>query len=350
MTKLGAIPPFRAHPLLQDGHAQTIFGALVPGARALEEVRLHTVKLADGDAIVLHDSGPADWRNRDPVALLMHGLGGCHRSGYMLRVAAKLIACGFRTFRMDHRAAGAAFHLARLPYHAGLFGDAMEAWRVVDSLCPGSEGAIVGFSLSGNIALGAAAKAEWGDHTPTCAVAVNPPVDLAVCSRAISRWHNRMYERHFVRLLCRQLDQRMKEVQHTPKPAWTRHPRTLREFDHSYTAHVWGFNGVDDYYSRSSTVSLIPHIAVPTLLLTARDDSLVPCEMFESLRLPPSVTLHVAGGGGHLGYIGRRCGDPDRRWMDWRIVDWLCRHCKRLRKCGESLQSSRPAPLRTAMP
>ncbi len=27
--------------------------------------------------------------------------------------------------------------------------------------------------------------------------------------------------------------------------------------------------------------------------------------------------------GGHLGFVGRRGVDADRRWMDWRVVDWV---------------------------
>jgi predicted alpha/beta-fold hydrolase len=27
--------------------------------------------------------------------------------------------------------------------------------------------------------------------------------------------------------------------------------------------------------------------------------------------------------GGHLGFIGQPGIDPDRRWMDWRTIEWL---------------------------
>jgi predicted alpha/beta-fold hydrolase len=27
--------------------------------------------------------------------------------------------------------------------------------------------------------------------------------------------------------------------------------------------------------------------------------------------------------GGHLGFVGRAGVDADRRWMDWRVVDWV---------------------------
>ncbi|MEM9704397.1 MAG: hypothetical protein AAF907_18290, partial [Planctomycetota bacterium] len=61
--------------------------------------------------------------------------------------------------------------------------------------------------------------------------------------------------------------------------------------------------------------------------LTAADDPLVPAEVVRSLEPGPGVRTHVASGGGHLGYVAQSPRgdnpDPDRRWIDWRVVDWL---------------------------
>ena len=100
-------------------------------------------------------------------------------------------------------------------------------------------------------------------------------------------------------------------------------PGTLKEFDDRYTAPVSGFASVDDYYARCSSSQFLGHVSIPTTILTARDDPLIPIRMFESADFSSSIVLHAAAGGGHLGYIGRRGIDPDRRWMDWRVVDWV---------------------------
>jgi predicted alpha/beta-fold hydrolase len=59
------------------------------------------------------------------------------------------------------------------------------------------------------------------------------------------------------------------------------------------------------------------------LLIASRDDPLVPVELFEPLETLNSISLLLTDHGGHLGFIGRRGHDPDRRWMDWRIVDYI---------------------------
>ena len=53
------------------------------------------------------------------------------------------------------------------------------------------------------------------------------------------------------------------------------------------------------------------------------ENPLVPGDVFADLKLPPAVKLTVPRSGGHLGFIGGKKGDPDRRWMDWRVVEWV---------------------------
>ena len=325
-------PEFHSHSLLKGGHRQTLAGFLFRGVGYSAGREQHSIDLPDGDRLILHDDQPALWPIDGPVALLLHGLAGCHGSAYMVRVGAKLNARGVRVFRLDHRGCGAGTELARFPYNAGRSEDVRAAFQRIRAICPGSASAIVGFSLSGNMLLkmlgedGAAASDAGSDNSsPTCAVAVNPPVNLALCGEALRRRENRLYERHFVKLLGKQVEQRVSRFPDAPRPTWSSLPIRLRDFDDGYTAPASGFDGVEDYYARCSGEQFVESIRTPTLVLTARDDPLIPVDSFESLSTE-HVAVVIAPHGGHLGYIGQRNGDPDRRWMDWRIVDWLERH------------------------
>ena len=88
------LPPFRPHPLVRGGHLQTVVGSYLPSPSAVGAT-LHRVPLPDGDAIALHDDGGLSNGN---IAILIHGLGGCHQSGYMVRCSAKLRARGVLAF------------------------------------------------------------------------------------------------------------------------------------------------------------------------------------------------------------------------------------------------------------
>ncbi|MGH7129909.1 MAG: alpha/beta fold hydrolase, partial [Planctomycetaceae bacterium] len=83
------------------------------------------------------------------------------------------------------------------------------------------------------------------------------------------------------------------------------------------------FGTATNYYARCSSRQFLPRVRVPTLILSAQDDPLVPARLFDDLSDAPAVTVHVSRHGGHLGFIAGRGDDPDRRWMDWRIIDWM---------------------------
>jgi predicted alpha/beta-fold hydrolase len=320
-------PAFRPHVLFRGGHAQTLAGIFLPGSRFPYRAVQHQVPLDDGDRIVLHDDRPTGWEPGDRTALLIHGLAGCHDSPYMRRIAGKLAAGHVRVFRMDLRGCGAGFGLARLPYHSGQSGDAAAALTSIARLCPGSPATLIGFSLGGNIALkllGELGKEPCGGLDS--AVAVCPPVDLQAAVSRMSRPQNRPYDRYFVKLLLRRVEARRRVIHDAPDVNFARRPRSMWEFDDAFTAPVSGFGTAENYYRRASSARLVPNICRPTLVIAARDDPLVPSVSLESLNCPAAVRIWLTPGGGHLGFIGRRGADPDRRWLDWRIVEWVKRH------------------------
>ena len=322
--KFERFPEFRPHRLLRGGHRQTLAGAFLPWRKLAYSAAQHFVELPDGDSLVLHDDCPAEWKPGQRVVLLMHGLSGCHLSQYMIRASHRLCEQGLRTFRLDLRGCGAGAGLAKLPYHAGRSDDVSHVIQFLLKLCPQSPVCLVGYSLSGNVVL--KFLGEFPERVSPFverAMVINPPIDLKGCVRELDRFSNRLYGRHFVRLLHRSLKELRQRIPDVLIPESYRQPRGLYDFDDQYTAPAAGFENADDYYARCSAAQFVSGIEVPTLILTARDDPLVPVSVFENLNFPKSVVVHISEQGGHLGYIAKAGDDPDRRWMDWRIVDWM---------------------------
>jgi predicted alpha/beta-fold hydrolase len=319
-------PPFDPHPLLPGGHAQT-FATLLPssvGPPSGTAVRL--IDLPDGDAIALHDDRPAAWCDGDPVALLVHGLTGDHTSGYMQRIATRLVGCGTRCFRMDFRGSGAAIGRSHYPANAGRSEDARAALAAIRETCPGSSIAAAGFSLGGNLLLKLLGE-DADEVAVECAVAVNAPVDLEMSIDALGRGANRAYDWYFARRLMRHVAASRELMPGLAWPRPDREPASVREFDEMFTAPLSGYRDATDYYTRCSAKPLLCRIAVPTLILAASDDPLVPPESFDGADLGAHVSLRIVSAGGHLGFLARTRGrDPDRRWMDARVVEWLTAH------------------------
>lgn len=318
------LPPFRPHFLLPTGHLQTVVGPWLPAREYPYRARRHHVPLKDGDTLVLHDDFPRSWKPGDRAVLMLHGLGGSHRSGQMQRLAGKFRERGIRTFRMDQRGCGAGHDLADRPFHAGRSDDAISAIGWIDEWCPESPLTLIGFSLGANIVLKTAG--EVGDLPPgglDSAIAVAPPIDIVHCAENIWSGWNFIYDRYFAEVCQRHLLSRRRHSPSFRQVRLGRRFRRLIDFDREVTAPLSGFESVEEYYQRSSSGPLLAEIRIPTAILTAADDPVIPLSMFERYRRSDSVVLHVTEQGGHLGYISGGENDPDDRWMEWRIVDWV---------------------------
>ena len=252
------VPPFEPHPLLRGGHAQTIAGRYMPSWPSTLASRDVLIDLPDGDQIVAFESVPDGWAPGDPMALLVHGLAGCARSPYVVRIGRKLVQRGVLVWRMNLRGAGAGFGLARGIYHAGRTGDVRSLAGAMAQKGRSSPLALVGFSLGASLVLKLAAEAASEPvEGLDCVLAANPPIDLMACCEQMRRPENRIYDRNFIRLLhsvVRRLHARFPDL---GAPDLSR-VGSVFDFDDLYTAPRNGFADAADYYARSSRAAPAP--------------------------------------------------------------------------------------------
>lgn len=316
------LPPFRSHLLLRGGHLQTIAGSyLAPTSQPSHTPRRHEVSLSDGDRLVVwEDPAERGESAHCQVAVLVHGMCGSAESPYVKRIASKLTKQGVCVFRVNLRGCGAGQGLAKNLYHAGRSDDLETVVRQVRERFPDRGILLCGFSLGGNIVM------KWlGEQSQRArelinrAIAVNPPLDLHACTDQIEKCLFGFYDRYFARLLSRQI--RTGYEHSSPKEALS--AKRIIEFDDRFTAPRSGFRNAAHYYAESSAARVTDQIRVPTLVISAADDPLIPARLFSQISFSESVQVHIAESGGHLGYIGSESVDADRQWLDWRVLDWL---------------------------
>ena len=313
---------FRPLPLLRNPHAQTLLGHFLSGRLPALPSRESVVHLSDGDAVVLHDTSPPQWRPGAPVVVLVHGLTGSAASPMMIRLAGVFQKSDLRTVRMDLRGAGKALPISRLTYHGGCSDDVRAALEEIHRQAPGSPLTLVGLSLGGNMVLKLAGEAADRPVPGLARVAaLAPPIDLELCAARVGHPRNRFYETFFLRELIADARARQRFFPDLPPLSFPRR-MTVRRFDDLYTAPRCGFADAVDYYRRSSSHRLIGRIQVPTLVLTARDDPLIAVEPFEQLRAPTHVSIRVLRHGGHLGFLGWD-GAGGVRWVERRVAEWV---------------------------
>lgn len=285
---------------------------------------MRLVNLSDGDRLAVHDDRPDSWITGDRIAVLMHGLCGSHASPYLARIAARLRRLGVRTVRVDFRGCGSSQWYSRHHLHAGCSRDVADVVDWLHEISPLSQISLIGFSLGAAITL--KTLGEWGVNAPDqvdSAIAVAPPIDLARCCGQLRKFGNRIYDYYFTHQLKRHLQWRRQHIAGLVDNGLKQLPDRLVHFDDQFTADVWGFDGARDYYEKCSAAPLLPRIAVPTIILTSRDDPVVPFDMFAEHDRSEWVDLVSTPRGGHLGFLAGRTRDPDRYWMDWRICDWI---------------------------
>ena len=303
--------------MVPGGHLQTLAGFYLPAKPLPYQAQMSLVEVPGADKIAIHDDCPAAWKPDDRVVLLLHGLAGCHQSGYVARLANRLRAHHIRCFRMDMRGSGAASGHAQQPGHAGRTEDAMAAIQFIEERCPHAPLSLVGFSLGGNIALSTAALASQRaiGNLDSC-YAVEPPVDLSRCCRELQVGTGRFYDRYLVRWLCRGWIQNGGQL-------GDRSPRSVYEFDDLVTAPLSGYRDAEDYYAQCSSGPKLIDIQLPTTILAAKDDPMVAFAAIEAAPRSASVQLIATESGGHLGFICSRRHVDDRRWMDETICNWV---------------------------
>jgi len=290
--------PYVAPRWLPGGHAQTIWPLLRKGPPpAYRRERWET---PDGDFI---DLDWVDASDRKPLLVLFHGLEGSSYSHYaqaLMRAAQ----------RQDW--GGAVVHFRgcsnepnRLPraYHSGDSAEIDWILRRLREKRPAAPLFAAGVSLGGNALLkwlGEQGEAATG--VVDAATGISVPLDLAAANEALSEGFGLVYARHFLRTLVPTSLAKLARHPGIFEAAAVRAARTLRDFDDAVTAPLHGFINAADYYARSSAGQYLPGIAVPTLVLNARNDPFLPAAALPQ-RASPAVILEQPEEGGHVGFV-----------------------------------------------
>jgi uncharacterized protein len=319
---------FEPRDSLRNGHVMTLYSWGNPRdfPRLPAPVRRY-FDVARATRVVADCHWQAEpWEHATLIAL--HGLNGSSEAHYMRGLAAKAYARGMNVVRLNQRNCGDTEHLAEGLFHSGLTADAAHVVHELSRVDGLPAIGVAGYSLGGNLALKLAG--EYGAHAPGTfigAAAVSPILEISLCTQALERPENWLYEMNFVRDLKRRMRRKNLCTPGLYDLSKLRAVKTVRDFDDTYTAPYFGFRNAEDYYHRASAMRVIDRIQVPTLIITAEDDPFVPSAPFHdpSVTGNPHIDLRISEHGGHCGFVGDRSADSDGYWAEERIVEAVSR-------------------------
>ena len=319
---------FEPLPFLRDGHLMTVAPTIWPrrfGTFARKgEKRLFVVE--DGVQVLAH----CHWQKNKhdcPTMIILHGLEGCSESHYVLGLARKAFAVGMNAIRLNLRNCGGSMHLTPTLYHAGLSQDIVAVCKELKNGDGLQKLFLAGYSLGGNIILKAAG--ELGSEASRLfggMGTVSPAIDLNLSVEAIEHPQNKFYEKFFLFTLKQKIREKARLYPELYDLTHLQTIKSIRQFDDIYTAPNAGYGNAANYYKTASALNVLPEIQVPTLMIAAKDDPLVPFDAFEKLQNKNEYIKRVATiYGGHAGFLHKVAEKPpifDNFWAENRIVDF----------------------------
>jgi predicted alpha/beta-fold hydrolase len=316
---LDSFPPFV--PFFRNPHLLTIAGNY--WSRELDEqrfpVRTRLYDTEPGVQVLVHSQAPPG----DPIAqlILVHGLEGSSAAGYARSLTQAALEAGCAVHRFNMRSCGGTEHLSgRTLYHSGQTADLL---AVIRELPSGAPIFLTGFSLGGNVVLKLAGELGASASDLFAGVmAISTPIDLAACVRQLDRPSNLIYARRFVSRLKERIRAKERLTPGLFDLGGLEMVHNIYDFDDRFTAQAFGFGSADNYYATQSSNQFLDRIRVPTLLVVAKDDPLIPFAVYDhpAFSTNPHLRLLAVEHGGHLGFISKT---RPRFWLDQVLVNWV---------------------------
>ncbi len=310
-------------PLFRNPHLQTILGAFWP--RPFDPttfpIETHYFDSDTGTRVLVHSQSP-----RTPprgALLLIHGLEGSSNGGYMRSAAHAALTAGYAVHRLNTRGCGGTEALTNTLYHAGLTTDVRFVLEHLRHSHPHLPLFAAGFSLGANMILKLAGElGPGGPQLLNGVIAISAPIDLHACALALCEPRCRLYQQRFVRFMSARLRRRHQLHPELFALDKLNGIRSVYEFDDRITAPFFGFGTAQNYYATQSCGLFLHAIQVPTLILHAKDDPMIPFHVYDRdvFRTNPHLNLVTPDHGGHVGFLAR---NGPRFFADTLICHWM---------------------------
>jgi predicted alpha/beta-fold hydrolase len=311
--------------MLRSARLQTILGSLrlrrYSRSRVLASGRHMELSTASGarltGALSVDETG-----GHRALMILLHGWEGSINSTYLLSAADYFFNNGLDVFRLNLRDHGGSHNLNPGLFYATLLQETYEAILQAARLAGPAPVFLCGFSLGGNFALRVARRFS---QTPEYGInlqhifAVSPVLDPSRTTDAIDS--HRLLRHYFVNKWQRSL--RIKQrcfpelYDFAPVAGLTR----LRQMTELLLNRYSSFRCAQDYFDEYTLCAhALENISLPTTIVTAADDPIIPVDDFDKLHLSPQTDLIIHPYGGHNGFLtGLRTG----RWYESFITNFV---------------------------
>ncbi|MGD8406767.1 MAG: alpha/beta fold hydrolase [Anaerolineales bacterium] len=310
-------PPF----FLKSTVVQTLFASSNirkwgnnPMLKAAKEVILNPV----GDVRLQGFYSKQSKGKANGLVMLLHGWEGSVNSAYILGTGNFLYNHGYSIFRLNYRDHGDSHHLNRGLFYAVLLDEVFYAVQQVSEYEPGLPFYLAGFSMGGNFALRIARKcADNPIENLNRIFSVSPVLDPEKSTYAID-------DIFLLRYYFRKKWQRSLQKKQACFP-------DLYDFNEVFALDTItamtdlmlkrysDYENSAIYFNKYAVLEdALINLPIPTTIITAKDDPIIPVEDFYELKLNSLTNLIIHRYGGHNGFLESLSGET---WYEQKMLE-----------------------------
>jgi len=294
---------------LRNGHFQSLLASsglrrrvVMRRSAALRDAgQIWTLDGGDGIRLQgLYSKQPGASRG---LAVLLHGWEGSVNSNYVLANGTRLFDAGFDVFRLNFRDHGDTHHLNHEIFHSCRLDEVVNALGDLQERLAARRWFLAGYSLGGNFSMRVALRAGETGLDIRQIVAVCPVINPANAMIEMEQGIG-FYERYFERKWSRSLRIKQQSFPDLYGEETWYDIRGLRARTHYLATRHAGFESAEQYFEGYSIAGdRLAALQVPSIILTAADDPVVPVRDFEALPDNSCLELIVSKYGGHCGFL-----------------------------------------------
>lgn len=306
-------PPF----FMRNAHFQTVFPAFTRKVNGVNYER-ERITTSDNDFLDL------DWLDKGSrqLVILTHGLEGNTERYYMKGMAKIFAQNNWDVLAWNCRSCSGEMNKKLRLYFHGEIADIGEVVKHALHKKDYEKIVLVGFSMGGNITL--KYLGVQGKELPTpvrAGIAFSAPCNINESIATLEYPLNKGYKRYFLKNLKKKIEIKAKQHPGVIDLNNLSKVKVWKDFDHYFSIIINGYDNQKQFYYDASAENFMTEISVPTLLVNALNDPIVPpaCSPVQLCEKHPFIHLEMPKYGGHVGFSLFR---KPVNWMEYKALEF----------------------------
>ncbi len=252
------------------------------------------------------------------LVIRSHGLEGNSSRHYIKGMAKIFYQNGFNVVAWNCRSCSGEINFQPRLYNHAMYDDLQTIIQHTEKSYDAIS--LIGFSLGGSLGLNYLGQ-EKPSSKITSSINFSVPCDLGASARLLDASPNNFYRNRFLKKLKKKIIQKAEQFPSLLDLKGIEKINSFYLFDSRFTTVLHGFSTAEAFYKKGSANNSIEGITVPTLLVNAKNDPMVPesCYPYAITKNHSFVHFETPARGGHVGFPS----NTEFNWIEERALEFV---------------------------